>query len=218
LIVRIASKCGYEARPMTDLRPLRSVLEEWKPHVLTLDLVMPQEDGIAILSVLKESHFSGTLIIISGQDDWLRETAGRLAQPADSPAHHLSKPIDLKEYAALSDLMAVPAGRTASKKRPGCPSALYRTTKSNTLPRRPDISTAARACSGASAPPSGSFDLAQQGGKSIGLGRIPRNRRLASCARERMCRQRDDGDLCCLRIELDEPSLPGVHVAERHPS
>ena len=53
LIVRVASKCGYEARPMTDLRPLRSVLEEWKPHVLTLDLVMPQEDGIAILSTSK---------------------------------------------------------------------------------------------------------------------------------------------------------------------
>jgi len=98
LIVRVASKCGYEARPMTDLRPLRSVLEEWKPHVLTLDLVMPQEDGIAILSTLKDSKFAGTLIIISGQDDWLRETAGRLASACGlNVAHHLSKPIDLKD-------------------------------------------------------------------------------------------------------------------------
>ena len=98
LIVRVASKCGYEARPMTDLRPLRSVLEEWKPHVLTLDLVMPQEDGIAILSTLKDSKFDGTLIIISGQDDWLRETAGRLASACGlNVAHHLSKPIDLKD-------------------------------------------------------------------------------------------------------------------------
>jgi DNA-binding response OmpR family regulator len=113
LIVRVASKCGYEARPMTDLRPLRSVLEEWKPHVLTLDLVMPQEDGIAILSVLKESHFSGTLIIISGQDDWLRETAGRLASASGlNVAHHLSKPIDLKELrGVLSDLMAATGGQ-----------------------------------------------------------------------------------------------------------
>ena len=83
---------------MTDLRPLRSVLEEWKPHVLTLDLVMPQEDGIAILSTLKDSKFAGTLIIISGQDDWLRETAGRLASACGlNVAHHLSKPIDLKD-------------------------------------------------------------------------------------------------------------------------
>lgn len=113
LIVRVASKCGYEARPMTDLRPLRSVLEEWKPEVLTLDLVMPQEDGIAILSVLKEAQFSGTLIIISGQDDWLRETAGRLASASGlNVAHHLSKPIDLKELrGVLSDVMPGAGGR-----------------------------------------------------------------------------------------------------------
>jgi DNA-binding response OmpR family regulator len=98
LIARVASKCGYDSRPMTDLRPLRRVLDEWKPQVLTLDLVMPQEDGIAILSMLKESKFSGTLIIISGQDDWLRETAHRLASACGlNVAHHLSKPIDLKE-------------------------------------------------------------------------------------------------------------------------
>jgi len=102
LIVRVASKCGYEARPMTDLRPLRSVLEEWKPNVLTLDLVMPQEDGIAILSTLKDSKFAGTLIIISGQDDWLRETAGRLASACGlNVAHHLSKPIDLKDLRSV---------------------------------------------------------------------------------------------------------------------
>ena len=120
LIVRVASKCGYEARPMTDLRPLRSVLEEWKPQVLTLDLVMPQEDGIAILSTLKDSKFAGTLIIISGQDDWLRETAGRLASACGlNVAHHLSKPIDLKDLrGVLSTLQSgatdsVPLQRTA---------------------------------------------------------------------------------------------------------
>jgi DNA-binding response OmpR family regulator len=118
LIVRVASKCGYDARTMTDLRPLRRVLEEWKPHVLTLDLVMPQEDGIAILSMLKESKFAGTLIIISGQDDWLRETAGRLASACGlNVAHHLSKPIDLKELrGVLSELQGVPGDQKYVRK------------------------------------------------------------------------------------------------------
>jgi DNA-binding response OmpR family regulator len=118
LIVRVASKCGYDARAMTDLRPLRRLLEEWKPHVLTLDLVMPQEDGIAILSMLKESKFAGTLIIISGQDDWLRETAGRLASACGlNVAHHLSKPIDLKELrGVLSELQGVPGGQNYVRK------------------------------------------------------------------------------------------------------
>jgi DNA-binding response OmpR family regulator len=118
LIVRVASKCGYDARAMTDLRPLRRLLEEWKPHVLTLDLVMPQEDGIAILSMLKESKFAGTLIIISGQDDWLRETAGRLASACGlNVAHHLSKPIDLKELrGVLSELQGVPGDQKYVRK------------------------------------------------------------------------------------------------------
>jgi two-component system chemotaxis response regulator CheY len=118
LIVRVASKCGYEARPMTDLRPLRSVLEEWKPHVLTLDLVMPQEDGIAILSTLKDSKFAGTLIIISGQDDWLRETAGRLASACGlNVAHHLSKPIDLKDLRSVLTTLQAAAADDAPRQR-----------------------------------------------------------------------------------------------------
>jgi len=118
LIVRVASKCGYEARAMTDLRPIRRVLDEWQPHVLTLDLVMPQEDGIAILSMLKESKFPGTLIIISGQEDWLRETAGRLASARGlSVAHHLSKPIDLKKLrGVLSELQGAPGNQTQLQK------------------------------------------------------------------------------------------------------
>ena len=118
LIVRVASKCGYEARPMTDLRPLRSVLEEWKPQVLTLDLVMPQEDGIAILSTLKDSKFAGTLIIISGQDDWLRETAGRLASACGlNVAHHLSKPIDLKDLRGVLTTLQDAATDDAPRQR-----------------------------------------------------------------------------------------------------
>jgi DNA-binding response OmpR family regulator len=103
LIARIATKCGYEARSMSDLRTVRQVLEQWKPHVLTLDLCMPQEDGIGMLSTLKEGGFAGSLIIVSGQDDWLRRAAGRLASARGlNVADDLSKPIDIK---TLRDLL-----------------------------------------------------------------------------------------------------------------
>ena len=104
LIARVAGKCGYEAQSMSDTRNLHRVLESFNPQVLTLDLCMPQEDGIALLSSITDSGFSGALIIISGQDDWLRRAAVKLALARGiHVVHDLSKPIDVK---TLKDLLA----------------------------------------------------------------------------------------------------------------
>ena len=79
LVARVAAKCGYETQTISDPRALRRAVEEWKPEVLTLDLCMPEADGIGLLSMLEESGFAGQLVIISGQEGWLRKAAGRLA-------------------------------------------------------------------------------------------------------------------------------------------
>jgi CheY-like chemotaxis protein len=97
LIARVAAKCGYDSRSMTDTSALVQVLAEWSPQVLTLDLCMPEEDGISVLSLLTRSGFSGHLLIISGQDDWFRKTARRLASARGlNVADDLCKPVDLK--------------------------------------------------------------------------------------------------------------------------
>lgn len=97
LIARIATRCGYEARAVADLRQLPGLLSSWKPDVLTLDLCMPQEDGIAVLPTINENGFAGGLLIISGQEDWLRRAAGRLASAQGlNVIGDLAKPIDIK--------------------------------------------------------------------------------------------------------------------------
>jgi DNA-binding response OmpR family regulator len=102
LIARVASKCGYEARAICDARSLSDVVKTWKPEVLTLDLCMPDEDGIAVFSILKDVGFSGSLIIVSGQDDWLRKTAGRLAAARGLKiTDDLPKPVDLSALRAV---------------------------------------------------------------------------------------------------------------------
>lgn len=113
LIARVAAKCGYEARSMTDASTLARVLDEWKPQVLTLDLCMPDEDGISLLSLLTQSGFSGHLLIISGQDDWFRKTASRLASARGlNVADDLCKPVDLKTLREiLTQLASTPAAR-----------------------------------------------------------------------------------------------------------
>jgi DNA-binding NtrC family response regulator len=118
LIARVAGKCGYEAQSMSDTRNLHRVLESWNPHVLTLDLCMPQEDGIALLSSITASGFSGALIIISGQDDWLRRAAVKLAVARGiDVVHDLSKPIDVKTLKdLLAKLASAPRGEEARAK------------------------------------------------------------------------------------------------------
>jgi CheY-like chemotaxis protein len=97
LIARVAARLGYDARAMSDLRSLPGTITTWKPDVLTLDLCMPQEDGIAVLTTLNESGFSGGLLIVSGQEDWLRRAASRLAHARGlNVIGDFSKPIDIK--------------------------------------------------------------------------------------------------------------------------
>lgn len=103
LVARIAAKCGYDTQALARLTLLCDALETWKPEVLTLDLCMPEEDGISIFSMLADAGFKGDLIIISGQDDWLRKAAHRLASARGlKVAGDLAKPVDLT---ALRELL-----------------------------------------------------------------------------------------------------------------
>ena len=110
LIARVATKLGYDARSLTDASKLERVLNGWMPNVLTLDLCMPEEDGITLLSQLTKSGFSGHLLIISGQDDWFRKTASRLASARGlNVADDLCKPVDLKTLREILTRLAGPA-------------------------------------------------------------------------------------------------------------
>jgi DNA-binding NtrC family response regulator len=102
LVARVAAKCGYDAQTIADPRSLRQMLDEWKPEVLTLDLCMPEADGIGLLSMLEESRFDGQLVIISGQEGGLRKAAGRLAALRGlKVADEMGKPVDLKALRQL---------------------------------------------------------------------------------------------------------------------
>ena len=96
LVARVAAKCGYDARWLADARACRKLLMEWRPDVLALDLCMPEEDGLTVLEALHDSNFTGQLLIISGQDGWIRKSAARLATARGlNVADDLSKPVDI---------------------------------------------------------------------------------------------------------------------------
>jgi two-component system chemotaxis response regulator CheB len=102
LIARVAAKCGYDAQILVKLGSLRTLLQDWKPAIVTLDLCMPEEDGIDVFTTLNDARFEGDLIIVSGQDSWLRKTACRLAAAQGlRVVDDLSKPVDLAVLRAL---------------------------------------------------------------------------------------------------------------------
>ncbi len=115
LVARVGTKCGYEAKAISDPRSLPDLVRTWNPAVITLDLCMPQEDGIVVLSTLQQAGFEGDLFIVSGQDSWLRNTAGRLASALGlKVTGDFSKPVDLTALrTALTKLKPVESDAAA---------------------------------------------------------------------------------------------------------
>lgn len=102
LIARVAAKLGYDSRTAASPVELRDKLASWQPDILTLDLCMPEEDGFGVFSLLQQQGFVGRIVIISGHDEWLRRSAGRLAAAKGlNIVGNLSKPIDLKALRGL---------------------------------------------------------------------------------------------------------------------
>jgi two-component system, chemotaxis family, chemotaxis protein CheY len=95
LVARIAGRCGYEARVASTPDAIRTAVQTWNPQVLALDLSMPELNGIDLLRLLQENGFEGRVLIISGHDDWMRASAGRLAEARGlKVVGDMQKPLD----------------------------------------------------------------------------------------------------------------------------
>lgn len=59
---------------------IETQLSSYKPNVILLDLSMPTFDGIAVLGLLRKQRYEGRVIVMSGRDRDLVETARRIGQ------------------------------------------------------------------------------------------------------------------------------------------
>ena len=63
------------------------------PNLILLDINMPQMDGLAFVRHLVELHFSGSVILVSGEDERMQQAAEKLAKAHNiSVLGHLHKP------------------------------------------------------------------------------------------------------------------------------
>jgi EAL domain-containing protein (putative c-di-GMP-specific phosphodiesterase class I)/ActR/RegA family two-component response regulator len=79
LIVKIATAAGYDAKMTTDATAFFQLLAHWQPSHVVLDLNMPNVDGIQLLRQLAERGSRARVMIASGVDGKLIETAKRLS-------------------------------------------------------------------------------------------------------------------------------------------
>jgi len=80
IICRIAEPLGFVVRSLNHSGQFLDTLREFQPSLLILDLKMPDCDGVQLLQQLKEGESEAQVIVISGMDQRVLNTAEKLGR------------------------------------------------------------------------------------------------------------------------------------------
>ena len=80
LVVRVAAMIGIDSAAVTEAAAFRQALRDEPPQIVMLDLQLGSTDGIEQVRFLAEQRFPGSLVLMSGFDARVLDTAGALAR------------------------------------------------------------------------------------------------------------------------------------------
>ena len=101
-VARAAAMCGYDAQVADGDDDFRASFLDIAPAVVVLDLGMPGSDGVQLLRFLSAQSFRGPVLIISGFDRRILDSAFRLGEAlALDMVGPLEKPARLDALEAL---------------------------------------------------------------------------------------------------------------------
>ena len=97
-IASAARECGFEATLTSDDEGFREQFRLDRPDVVALDLGMPGMDGVELLRFLAAEGFASPVLIVSGFDRRVLESAFRLGEALGlQMVGPLEKPVRLEE-------------------------------------------------------------------------------------------------------------------------
>lgn len=80
LVRDVAEDLGFEAETATRHAEFMAAYRNLRPDIITLDLQMPDVDGIEVIRFLADERSTARIVIMSGVDRKVLDTAKRLAQ------------------------------------------------------------------------------------------------------------------------------------------
>lgn len=96
---------GHVLQTLNDPRKIPTVVEEFLPTVLVLDIIMPGLDGIEIITWLANTEYSGRVVLISGFNPQYIDIAEKFAS-----GRGLGSLITLRKPVSPAALRAAVAG------------------------------------------------------------------------------------------------------------
>lgn len=111
-IANSARDCGFEPRITTEEGEFQRQFIEFQPDVVVLDLGMPGKDGVEQLRFLAEHGCRSPVLLVSGFDQRIIQTAFRLGEALGlNMAGPLTKPVRLDTLDALLTELKPPPGQ-----------------------------------------------------------------------------------------------------------
>lgn len=107
-LAEVARGCGFDPIKTSNDKKFREEFLAEGPDAVALDLGMPGMDGVELLRFLADQSFRGPVLIVSGFDRRVLESAFRLGEALGlTMAGPLSKPARIKEIeGVLNELKA----------------------------------------------------------------------------------------------------------------
>jgi CheY-like chemotaxis protein len=104
LIRRIGESCGYDAFATSDPQAFKDHIRNAAPDLICMDLAMPGTDGIELMRFLATERCRSKLLIMSGSEPQLLQSALRLGEALGLEiTATIPKPLRID---ALRDLLA----------------------------------------------------------------------------------------------------------------
>jgi DNA-binding response OmpR family regulator len=101
-LANAARECGFDPILTSDDRRFRAEFLAQRPDMVALDLGMPGMDGVELLRFLADEDYAAPVLIVSGFDRRVLESAFRLGEALGlKMAGPLAKPARLEEIEAL---------------------------------------------------------------------------------------------------------------------